>query len=61
MSLAQHARLVADVQQRLLAEHRLEAACGERQGEGIATHDAHLRVETHQAGEAGGAAPPARR
>ena len=32
---------------------------GERQGGGIATHDADLRVETHQAGEAGGAGRPA--
>ena len=55
MDLAEHARLVADVQQRFLAQARLEATVGERQRTGIAADDADLRVQPDHAREPGGA------
>jgi hypothetical protein len=58
MDLAQHARLVADVQQRLLTQHGLEAAVGEGQGAGVTADDLDLRVQADQAREAGGAGRP---
>ena len=55
MDLAQHARLVADVQQRLLAEHASKRPSANGRATGIAADDADLRVEPDQAREPGGA------
>ena len=59
MRLAEHGRLVRDVQQRLLAEARIEPAAREWQGGGVGANDPDLPVQPDQPREAGRAHGPA--
>ena len=58
MGLAEHGRLVVDVQQRFLAHARVECRGRERQSPRIAADDRHPTVQAHQAAEPGGPRGP---